>query len=164
MAKMTCPYCGETHSSNVRFCPNTAAPLPKSGQRPLADLNNSVNVELTEAVVNAERDSLIFEPCALHIITEWGARVELFEGDRLKVGRAKSSPWAPHLNSHVSREHAEFVVESGELKIVDLDSSNGTYVNDVKIGQRTPFSVADGDIIKFGWEYSCKVTIMASRL
>jgi hypothetical protein len=160
---MTCPYCGETHSGNVRFCPNTAARLPKDHQKEEADSTNSAIVESTGRETPERHEPLPFEPCDLLINTEWGARVELFEGDRLKVGRSKSSPWAAHLNSHVSNQHAEIVIESGDMKIIDLASTNGTYVNDVKIIQHTPFTVAAGDVIKFGWVFPCTVRIEASR-
>lgn len=47
----------------------------------------------------------------------------------------------------VSRHHAEFHWDSGELRIVDVGSLNGTYVN----GQRIDSAVlANGDEIQMG--------------
>lgn len=44
----------------------------------------------------------------------------------------------------VSDEHAQIVVkDSGSCSIVDLNSSNGTFVNDVRISGETPLKVGD---------------------
>jgi EAL domain-containing protein (putative c-di-GMP-specific phosphodiesterase class I) len=59
--------------------------------------------------------------------------------------------------ARVSKAHAEIVLEEGDLCIVDLGSTNGTFVNGSRIRHRT--SLADGDIIhlaekefRFGYE------------
>jgi EAL domain-containing protein (putative c-di-GMP-specific phosphodiesterase class I) len=47
----------------------------------------------------------------------------------------------------VSREHAEFYLDGDSLRLRDLDSTNGTFVNRKQIRDQT---VSDGDIIHFG--------------
>ena len=48
----------------------------------------------------------------------------------------------------LSRHHAEFRQRNGLFYIVDLDSSNGTYVNNIRVhGER---SLADGDVVTVG--------------
>ena len=50
----------------------------------------------------------------------------------------------------VSREHARIKVgEDGTYRIVDMDSRNGTFVEDVRVGS-TPVQVREGDRIRFG--------------
>jgi len=48
----------------------------------------------------------------------------------------------------VSREHAELTVVNGELSLRDLDSTNGTYVNGIRIQQ--PCTVRHTDLLQFG--------------
>lgn len=47
----------------------------------------------------------------------------------------------------VSRRHAELIFDGESLQVIDLDSTNGTFINDKQIKNRT----ADpGDLIRFG--------------
>ncbi|MBI1860558.1 MAG: GGDEF domain-containing protein [Deltaproteobacteria bacterium] len=47
----------------------------------------------------------------------------------------------------ISRKHTEFKVTDEGIVVVDLGSTNGTYVNDVKIGKKV---LQDGDLIRTG--------------
>lgn len=51
-------------------------------------------------------------------------------------------------DSFVSGVHAEIMFDQGKWWIVDLDSTNGTSVNDRPVHTRVP--VANGDIVQFG--------------
>lgn len=74
-----------------------------------------------------------------------GRKLELKEGD-LVVGRDPSSDVM--INSDlVSRQHAKFMTHDDATLLVDLDSTNGTYVNDDRIRQR---ALADGDRVAIG--------------
>jgi hypothetical protein len=56
----------------------------------------------------------------------------------------------------LSRKHATIRYEGGEFQIADLDSSNGTFVNDEKIQKH---DLIDNDIIKLGdieFEFKCR--------
>ncbi len=48
--------------------------------------------------------------------------------------------------THLSRQHAELAVKDGRLLIRDLDSSNGTFLNDKQI---TEASLNPGDVVRF---------------
>ncbi|MBD2492282.1 FHA domain-containing protein [Aulosira sp. FACHB-615] len=50
----------------------------------------------------------------------------------------------------VSRAHAQIIVENGNYLIEDLGSSNGTFVNDVKLDAGTRYQLTVGDRINFG--------------
>ena len=55
----------------------------------------------------------------------------------------------------ISRKHATIRYESGEFQIADLDSSNGTFVNDEKLQKH---DLIDNDIVKLGdieLEFKC---------
>ena len=56
----------------------------------------------------------------------------------------------------LSRKHATIRFEGGEFQIADLDSSNGTFVNDEKVQKH---DLIDNDIIKLGdieFEFKCR--------
>ena len=46
----------------------------------------------------------------------------------------------------ISRNHAEIVLKDGNFVLVDLDTMNGTFINDIKIKEQV---LEDGDIIQF---------------
>lgn len=53
-------------------------------------------------------------------------------------------------NRGVSRRHAQLIIRDNRVQIVDLDSSNGTFINDHKIAPRTPFRLREGDRVRLG--------------
>ena len=50
-------------------------------------------------------------------------------------------------NPSVSRRHTKFVYENGECTLYDLNSSNGTYVNGMRIQNQV---LEDGDLVRVG--------------
>jgi predicted component of type VI protein secretion system len=67
----------------------------------------------------------------------------------INLGRAPDN----HLvlpDSVVSSSHASLRVVDGHLSIFDLDSTNGTFVNGVKIPPHLPYALEPGDQIRFG--------------
>ncbi|HWP04004.1 MAG TPA: adenylate/guanylate cyclase domain-containing protein [Gemmatimonadaceae bacterium] len=71
---------------------------------------------------------------------------ELRPGTPLVLGRALSSD-LPVMDPTVSRTHAELLVDSGVVSVRDLGSSNGTFVNGVRV---TSARLVPGDRILFG--------------
>ena len=74
-----------------------------------------------------------------------GLSVEL-TAPRAGVGRADGNELQV-LHGSVSSRHAELVLEGQEYKVRDLDSTNGTRVNDEKI---TEAQLQDRDRVQFG--------------
>jgi len=72
--------------------------------------------------------------------------IELKRGHPFVVGRAVTSD-LPIYDPTVSRQHAELLLTDHGVRIKDLGSSNGTFVNGTQISE----TVADnGDIVTFG--------------
>lgn len=70
------------------------------------------------------------------------------ESDLVSFGRDGGN-WASFVNdSAMSRHHAHITADPGGLVLVDLASTNGTFVNGVKIGAPYPLTV--GDQIRMG--------------
>ena len=84
---------------------------------------------------------------ALRLISPDGTQsYDLREGVPLIVGRAPTCD-LPVFDPTISRRHAEIVAEGTELRMRDLGSSNGTFLNGAKIEQAT---AAVDDLVSFG--------------
>lgn len=59
-------------------------------------------------------------------------------------------------SAEVSRKHAALLLKAEDLWVQDLNSSNGTFVNDLRIEQETPLH--EGDIVQFA---SFKFSVLA---
>lgn len=79
--------------------------------------------------------------------------------DKLAVGRTEGNDQAivgfdlSGLNASdlgVSRRHALFTIQSDYIALTDLNSSNGTYINGVKLPPDQPMRVSDKDNLRFG--------------
>lgn len=70
--------------------------------------------------------------------------------DRVSVGRTRVSDITLR-DSTISKLHAYFLGHdgTGPLRIVDVDSHNGTLVNDQRVSSE-PVTLADGDLLQFG--------------
>jgi len=75
-----------------------------------------------------------------------GQAYELPLGQTLVLGRASSSD-IPVFDPTISRRHAEISATATSVKVKDLGSSNGTFVNTAQV---TEGSVNDGDVVMFG--------------
>lgn len=51
--------------------------------------------------------------------------------------------------THLSRQHAEFELNGGQLRIRDLGSSNGTFVNEERLAAQQTLRLVPGDRLRF---------------
>ena len=70
-----------------------------------------------------------------------GARFPLPEREPQLIGRSTEA--VPLRDTSVSRRHAELTPDAGRWWIRDLESRNGTYLNDARILERSPLSAGD---------------------
>lgn len=75
---------------------------------------------------------------------------QVFElaGELLTIGREATHPIALTADMGVSRRHAQITRQGNQTLIEDLGSTNGTYVNGVRISGPTP--IKPGDAIQMG--------------
>lgn len=73
--------------------------------------------------------------------------------DKVTVGRSPTSDLV-FQNKLVSRHHAYFVVPTAgqECLLIDMESTNGTFVNTQRLRPNEPFHLSTGDEILFGYE------------
>jgi hypothetical protein len=82
--------------------------------------------------------------------------VHRIDGERTSIGAAFDCD----LNldgEHISDRHASLRFRDGLFVLTDLDSTNGTFINGERIGQR---GIEDGDHVRFGsseWVFKCVV-------
>ena len=50
----------------------------------------------------------------------------------------------------ISRRHASMTLINRRLHLMDMNSANGTYINDERLPPRKPVELRDGDKIRFG--------------
>ena len=81
------------------------------------------------------------------LIAESGAVIPLPEGSA-DVGRDISMPISLNAETSVSRRHAQFAREGSAVTLSDLGSTNGTFVNGVKLDGM--IALKSGDNIQFG--------------
>jgi adenylate cyclase len=84
-------------------------------------------------------------PFSLHS-ADGQAKYDVRDGAPMLVGRAPTCD-VPVFDPTVSRRHAELSIVAGGVKVTDLGSANGTFVNGEKITDKT---VRGGDVVTFG--------------
>ena len=70
------------------------------------------------------------------------------EAGGVTIGRHPARAKVVLESDRISREHARFFVRDNTVFAEDLDSSNGTYVNDKRLTPHTPQKVSHGDEIR----------------
>lgn len=110
-----------------------------------AKVLRSVTSQACEAVDSGEERALAYTI----VITEKGGtpRSEEFEAHELTIGRVNGN----HIvlpKGNISKKHSRIVKKDGKFIIVDLKSTNGTYVNGNRIA--TPVVLKDTDKVYIG--------------
>ncbi len=77
-----------------------------------------------------------------------GEREQRFQKDRLRIGRCRDNDLTFEGSDKLSRYHAEIFVADGKLRVRDLGSRNGTWVNDKRIPKET--TVDSADVLRLG--------------
>lgn len=155
-----CASCGHQNRPGVLFCENCGTSLtgqPAAGStKGLAD----VEPDVVEQVISAGTD-YIADGSALRIEIEGGAepiivkpKYELIFGRRDPATGAMPdidlTPYAGY-RMGVSRRHAALrATEDHHIDVWDLGSSNGTFLNGVRLNPHRPYRMHDGDHIRLG--------------
>lgn len=158
-----CEQCGYQHLDGALFCQECGLSLlhvisdnphyldkpPLTNQEP-GRVSQDDHHTFSQ---NDGKDHLVF------LIDNTGRRVKVKLGDTILVGRSDARQSIdPELDLSpdkgidygVSRKHA--LVKYGEqgLSLIDLESTNGTKLNDRKLPPHEPYPLRDGDIIELG--------------
>lgn len=132
--------------------PNTGQPMPNTGQQvvtpgqPIADMNTDRTMRPGATPPPPPR-----QPQAKpgHLVCH-NPSIRLGIGDGAIIGRRGSYAQAFAGQGYVSGNHARLQYNaSGQFEVVDLGSTNGTFVNGQQLAPNIPRVVNVGDIVKF---------------
>ena len=151
----SCPYCLEMQQAMMGGGGGGGMPPPSMGQGTamvnIGDLGGG-GAEKGRGSTDKSR-----EVCGWMVALNGQHKGEDF---RLRVGKNVIGTAADCdivlTDKKVSRKHATIRYEGGEFQIADLDSSNGTHVNDEKVQKH---DLIDNDVIKLGdieFEFKCR--------
>ncbi len=135
----TDPFCAECGS------PMVARKGDKSSEKKDDQDNNGNNGDTDELnkTIGGRRKKIVLK-----------SRIEgvtLVPEDEGIIGRVEG-PYARNLSGFIliSRRHGKFVKRGRDWYIVDLGSTNGTYVNDEEVSSDTPVKLKVGDVVDIG--------------
>ena len=97
----------------------------------------------------------------LYLTCSDGRQYPVYRG-RVTVGRGTDNDIVLPV-SQVSRQHASIQCDRKECRIVDGDSTNGTFVNGFRLPAGTPFLLQSGDLLAVG-PVNLLVVLPASRV
>jgi len=146
-AEPVCPVCGAKVQADQVFCASCGAKLQEAAApEPIKETPPAVPV--------------IAAPTGPYLaVVASGAHIPLVEQPESLIGRTDDVSgiypdvdMTPHGGEEggVSRRHAKLIFESGKWFVEDLDSTNGTYVNDTEVAPKTRAVLNDGDALNFG--------------
>lgn len=155
----TCPQCGAGYLPNTLYCetcgmalyalhsaPEAPPPAPEPGSGPLrslqlevADTGRTAELQLgAEAILLGRSDPNSTGDLALDLAEDGG------------------------LEKGVSRRHVRLTLKGNDIFIEDLNSANGTWVNDVRLSVNQPFPLRHGDLIQLG-RLSMRANLLAGH-
>lgn len=134
----TCPYCGRQKKPTAQFCPNC-------GRKLKGTIRMSTGPKLQVSLGGQSPFEVSLSTKPIIIGREPGNNIVV--------------PYA-----EVSRRHAQIEKQAGNYIIIDLNSSNGTYLQGKRISPGQAKILHDGNVIRIGdqWGNSASITYLAS--
>lgn len=145
-------FVGQPMPNTGQHTPNTGQPMPNTGQQvvtpgqPIEDMNTDRTMRPGATPPPPPR-----QPQAKpgHLVCQ-NPSIRLGIGDGAIIGRRGSYAQAFAGQGYVSGNHARLQYNaSGQFEVVDLGSTNGTFVNGQQLAPNMPRVVNVGDIVKF---------------
>jgi hypothetical protein len=155
-----CPNCQHNEINGAIYCSKCGGQLVEARMV-------THKIETTETLKDVERESGKYQPLpqmplqswiSLHII-ESGQILPLADRTEFTLGRtAEGQPIVPDVDltaynayaNGVSRLHAAIKLVNNRVVVVDLGSSNGTYLNGVRLSPYIEAPVSHGDLVYLG--------------
>jgi hypothetical protein len=157
---ITCPNCQHKEISTAAYCSKCGTPLLGSPadarkiQTAALRQDGESSTDMPQTPPSAPLQSWV----SLHLI-ESGQILSLTDHTEFTLGRSVEgqpivpdvdlSPYNAYANG-VSRLHAAVKLVKNQAIIVDLGSSNGTYLNGVRLSPHIETPIAHGDLIFLG--------------
>ena len=156
---IVCPNCQYENLDGTVFCSDCGTQI--SGIDPLITQNISEE-QLPDTAVNLDKTSTFpkdFDAWASVHLVDSGQILPLADRTEFTLGRvSESQPIMPDIDltpyqayaSGVSRLHAVIRREREQVFVMDLGSSNGTYLNGKRLKSNTNQALNHGDMLSLG--------------
>lgn len=146
-------FVGQPMPNTGQHTPNTGQPIPNTGQQvvtpgqPIADMNTDRTMRPGATPPPPPPRQPQAKPG--HLVCQ-NPSIRLGIGDGAIIGRRGSYAQVFAGQGYVSGNHARLQYNaSGQFEVVDLGSTNGTFVNGQQLAPNMPRVVNVGDIVKF---------------
>jgi hypothetical protein len=166
-----CPQCQHKEVSGAIFCSECGAQLISGETNATQKIEHPATGQLfpDTAVFQSPPPTLPSAWMSLHIL-ESGQILPLADRTEFTLGRvADGQPIMPDVDltpfnayaNGVSRLHAILKLAENRIVIMDLGSSNGTYLNGVRLAPHKETILAHGDVISLG---KLKIQVLFSQV
>ena len=157
-----CYECGASQLDGTLFCTECGLSLLSPKYKNVTDVlpfTHLLHRTPPPPTVEHERVELEEERPLTFIIPSSRQRLLISLQKKIQVGRTdEESDFYPELDltsygggqKGVSRHHAVIEASTNGIVLIDLDSTNGTYLNSFRLSGKRQYLIKDGDEIRFG--------------
>ncbi len=159
---IVCSNCKHTNITGAMFCSECGAPLGVADALTTQSIaTGQVKEAVNKKVVHAQTPPPVTSLntwVTLHLL-DTGQVLPLSDRNEFTLGRiSEGQPIMPDVDlspyqayaSGVSRLHAVIKREAGRVMLMDLGSSNGTYINGKRLNPNSEQSLNNGDVVALG--------------
>lgn len=158
---ITCKECATTEPEGTLFCSECGHSFIKTNEQSTAQLPfaDSSDDPLPPSLLGQELDPVLEARQVTFVIPSSGRRISLNLQKDIQIGRSDpDQDIQPALDLTkdngaeygVSRLHAVIQVSHRGVALVDLNSTNGTLLNNYRLPPELPYPLHNGDEIRFG--------------
>lgn len=153
---ITCPYCQHKMPEGALFCQECGLSLLDDHDTLRLDVHSNAlgrrPIWGTETLVAGQAVLLQVGDTAQSIDFQPDVDFTLGRGEGSGAGSGSDLDLTPYggVEKGVSRRHAALRRGEGMLAVIDLDSTNGTFLNGHRLAAHQPHIVHDGDEIRLG--------------
>lgn len=146
-----CMQCGNENLDSANFCDACGAPLPARAETPGPGRPGAAGDALSARERRPTRGVLRSLVTGTEYSLEPGKEYMIGRGDPAKGLNPEICLDEPAaLQQGASRLHAKVLYQAGDFYIVDLNSTNATYLNGEKLAPQQAYSLRSGDAIELG--------------
>jgi pSer/pThr/pTyr-binding forkhead associated (FHA) protein len=156
-----CRECGANEYEGVLFCQECGRSLINPADQSTAQLpfSESLLDPIKPTLLGQEVVPVVEAQRVTFIIPSSGRRVSVTMQDEIRVGRADPGqnviPELDLTNDNgaeygVSRLHATIQTSHRGVALIDMNSTNGTMLNNYRLPPELPYPLHNGDEVRFG--------------
>ena len=152
MHSNNCPHCGNSLRPDARFCASCGRQVPAVQPEP-AHLQTRVGQATSRLVIREAGQPDTSFPLGGSVLT-------LGRDPKATLPIGLPTPQNPVGLPGISRQHAQLTPHNGGYAIVDLNSTNGTYLRGTRLPPNTPAPLQNGDVIRIGDQHGNSLSLV----